>query len=307
MVARSAQGTQATSAASSDRDYGVPSRVFPNQLNWLEMARTTILEYLDNFRRHAREVAYVHHRGYRMQRWTYGEVLSNAHRFARELDSREHRARATKSSSGARTAPSGWWRSSDACFAAPSLFPSTRLPLPILPSASPQQVDAKLCVCSSAEPDRGTFRRCTLETLRERIALRSEVPVTPPPLTRDDIVEIVFTSGTTAEPRGVVISHGNILANLEPLEREIGAYLRYERIFHPLRFLNLLPLEPRLRTVSRHLSAATAGRDRALPGHAEPDRGHARHQAGARLGGGRRAAPDGVAEGQAPARPGSGG
>ena len=72
--------------------------------------------------------------------------------------------------------------------------------------------------------------------------MRSDVPVTPPPLTRDDIVEIVFTSGTTAEPRGVVLSHGNILANLEPLEREIGAYLRYERIFHPLRFLNLLPL-----------------------------------------------------------------
>ena len=40
----------------------------------------------------------------------------------------------------------------------------------------------------------------------------------------------------------MVISHGNILANLEPLEREIGKYLRYERIFHPLRFLNLLPL-----------------------------------------------------------------
>jgi long-chain acyl-CoA synthetase len=40
----------------------------------------------------------------------------------------------------------------------------------------------------------------------------------------------------------VVISHGNVLANIEPLEREILKYLRYERIFHPLRFLNLLPL-----------------------------------------------------------------
>ena len=40
----------------------------------------------------------------------------------------------------------------------------------------------------------------------------------------------------------MVISHGNVLANLEPLEREIDKYLRYERIFHPLRFLNLLPL-----------------------------------------------------------------
>src|ERR1035437_3800574 len=81
-----------------------------------------------------------------------------------------------------------------------------------------------------------------LETLCEQLASPSSNPAPPPPLTRDDIVQIVFTSGTTAEPRGVVISHGNILANLEPLEREIGKYLRYERIFHPLRFLNLLPL-----------------------------------------------------------------
>ena len=52
------------------------------------MARTTILDYLDNFRRHSREVAYVHRRGYRTQRWTYGKVLADAHRFARDLDSR---------------------------------------------------------------------------------------------------------------------------------------------------------------------------------------------------------------------------
>ena len=39
-----------------------------------------------------------------------------------------------------------------------------------------------------------------------------------------------------------MISHGNILANLEPLESEIQKYLKYERIVHPIRFLNLLPL-----------------------------------------------------------------
>src|SRR6201993_3289716 len=52
------------------------------------MARSTILEYLDNFQRHAREVAYVHRRGYRTQRWTYGDVLRVAYQFARELESR---------------------------------------------------------------------------------------------------------------------------------------------------------------------------------------------------------------------------
>jgi long-chain acyl-CoA synthetase len=55
-------------------------------------------------------------------------------------------------------------------------------------------------------------------------------------------LEIIFTSGTTAEPRGVVISHGNVLANIEPLEKEMQKYLRYEKLVHPLRFLNLLPL-----------------------------------------------------------------
>ncbi len=59
---------------------------------------------------------------------------------------------------------------------------------------------------------------------------------------RDDILQIVFTSGTTAEPKGVVITHGNVLANMNPLEQEMQAYLKYERWVHPVRFLNLLPL-----------------------------------------------------------------
>jgi len=68
---------------------------------------------------------------------------------------------------------------------------------------------------------------------------RSFSPVTA---RRGDAVEIVFTSGTTAEPRGVVLTHGNLLANLQPIETEIGKYRRYERFVHPLKFLDLLPL-----------------------------------------------------------------
>ena len=54
--------------------------------------------------------------------------------------------------------------------------------------------------------------------------------------------EIIFTSGATADPKGVTITHKNLLANIIPIEREIAKYRKYERPFHPIRFLNLLPL-----------------------------------------------------------------
>jgi long-chain acyl-CoA synthetase len=54
--------------------------------------------------------------------------------------------------------------------------------------------------------------------------------------------EIIFTSGATAEPKGVVLTHKNILANIVPIEREMAKYKKYARPFRPIRFLNLLPL-----------------------------------------------------------------
>ena len=65
----------------------------------------------------------------------------------------------------------------------------------------------------------------------------------PPPQTRaQDLCEILFTSGATAEPKGVTITHANILANIVPVETEIRKYRKWSIPFAPIRFLNLLPL-----------------------------------------------------------------
>jgi long-chain acyl-CoA synthetase len=59
---------------------------------------------------------------------------------------------------------------------------------------------------------------------------------------RDDVIQIIFTSGATADPKGVVIRHRNVLANVVPVEREVAKYRKYAWPFLPLRFVNLLPL-----------------------------------------------------------------
>jgi len=204
------------------------------------MARTTILDYLENFRRHAREIAYVHRRGYRTQRWSYGDVLSTSYRFARELEARGIGKGDKVLIWGENCAE--WVAAFFGCLLRGAIVvPVDKITAADFAQRISEQVDARLCVGSPHNGIPGV-PSLNLETLREDLATRSDAPVVLPPLTRDDIVQIVFTSGTTAEPRGVVISHGNILTNLEPLEREIGTYLKYERPFHPLRFLNLLPL-----------------------------------------------------------------
>ncbi len=104
-----------------------------------------------------------------------------------------------------------------------------------------QQVNARLLICTRdhAQPGLPTL---FLDDLEKSLETRSPAVLKPETINSEDVLEIVFTSGTTAEPKGVVITHGNVLANVNPLEQQISPYLKYEPFVHPVRFLGLLPL-----------------------------------------------------------------
>ena len=56
-----------------------------------------------------------------------------------------------------------------------------------------------------------------------------------------DLAQIVFTSGTTARPKGVMLTHRNIRASLEPLRRGVEEHLRIVRLLTPFRLLCTIP------------------------------------------------------------------
>lgn len=205
-------------------------------------ARQSLTEFLSEFGCLGNEVAIAHRRGYRMERWSYRRVAEAARQFVREL---EFRGVAKGDAVLLWTENSPEWIISflGCVMRGAVVVPIDRVSSPQFASRVARQVQAKLVVRSRSVPgiDVGV-PELIAESLNDTIARHSATPYPSPPLSRSDVLEIIFTSGTTAEPCGVVISHGNVLANIEPVEREIQKYRRYERIFHPLRFLNLLPL-----------------------------------------------------------------
>jgi long-chain acyl-CoA synthetase len=190
----------------------------------------------------AQEIAFVHRRGYRSISWSYRHVAELAFRFARELEIRNI-------GKGERILLWGdncaeWVAAFFGCMMRGAVaVPMDKIAAPEFMRRVASDVDARLIVCSAELAASAAKWPCLeLENLGEILAKNLVTSYDNATLAREDTAQIVFTSGTTSEPRGVVLTHGNLLASLDPIQREIPKYLKYERIFHPIRFLNMLPL-----------------------------------------------------------------
>ena len=207
-----------------------------------------MLDSLDDFERWGKDsdCAYVFPRGYRRERWSYRRVAGVAYQFARELEARN----IAKGDAVLLWSPNcaEWVAAFLGCALCGVIA------VPIDDAASPDfarrisaQVRTRLVLCprerasifDGLAEEIVAIDPADLEaTIAERLAER----LRPAQIQPSDPLEIVFTSGTTAEPKGVVLSHANVVGNLAPIEAEIRKYLKYERLVHPIRFLNLLPL-----------------------------------------------------------------
>ncbi len=221
------------------------------------MSRENLLSLFLDFERHGKDVAFVQIHGYRREAWTYRKLAGLAFACAEKL--KEHGVRTGDrvllwGLNSAEWAGAFWGCLLRGAVAVPMddgatddfarrvardagvrfLFASREKPAfdPAIPRLVLEDLPdiAKSAGVVASTPSGDKMGWAAYERLADE------------PITRNHIAEIVFTSGTTAEPRGVVLTHGNFLANLEPLERGIDPYRKYERWLHPLRFVTLVPL-----------------------------------------------------------------
>jgi len=201
------------------------------------MKRTNLISLLDSFPRFHSDAAVVETRGYRRRVLTYAELRAAAEGWSAVLEGEGIGRGDRVVLWGANSAD---WV---AAFWGVLLRKAVAVPMDAGASRdfvqrTVAQSAAKLILRDSGgEKISGLAKTLFLAETRRSGDRHSEGEAG-----REAIAEILFTSGTTAEPRGVVLSHGNFLANLEPIERAMQPYLKYEKWLHPLRFVSLVPL-----------------------------------------------------------------
>ncbi len=103
------------------------------------------------------------------------------------------------------------------------VFVSTAAQLTKLMAARDAMPGARHLVCFEEPPGRGegVMTLAELEARGASSGLDAELDARIRALTPDTLLTLLYTSGTTGEPKGVMLTHGNLLANCEAARKHV--------------------------------------------------------------------------------------
>ncbi len=208
--------------------------------------RENLATLVAEFRRYDREIATVRYQGNRRRVSTYGDIAHLAGRFA-SLLARKGIGPGDRAVLWAENSAE-WIAAFHGCVLRGVLvvpldaYGSSDFALRVIADVKPKLAvgDAHLLRQLGNDARPAGIPRIAFEEWRDQLPAEEAGPVLG--IGRDTPLQILFTSGTTGDPKGIVHTHGNVLASVGPIEQAAQGYMRYEKYVHPLRFLHTLPL-----------------------------------------------------------------
>ncbi|MBI4198393.1 MAG: AMP-binding protein [Chloroflexi bacterium] len=215
---------------------------------------STIVRLLEEAQERFRDrPALAMRRGYRTQRWSYRQLWDSSGMVAARLQ-QEGIQKGDRVIICAQNSPQ-WVTAFLGCLRAGAVL----VPLDVRSTGEfavkvAKSTGSRLAFVSSGTRPQAQGLGLPLVALEELESFVAEALSLPeaPPLAAGDIAEIIFTSGTTGDPKGVLLTHGNIVSNVLSAGKVVPVKPSY-------RLLSLLPLSHMLEQTVGLLAPLSGG------------------------------------------------